>query len=202
VLFMAYDGLAIPSSHNSTASASFSSSLRSQPTAVLVLQTKHGDIRIRLRPDLSPESVQHIQTLTTSKTCDGCRFYRSEKDLLLQGVMRSKDLLERPAKGPCPPAFANAQQDCPKHDPQCACHGPTMTKGMVGWAGGGSGPDFFINVFDKPVDWWGQQHTVWGIVEDPESLDRIRNHILALPVKNNGGMHMLEEPFEFQMTLQ
>ena len=77
-----------------------------------------------------------------------------------------------------------------------------MTKGMVGWAGGGNGPDFFINIYEKPVDWWGQQHTVWGIVEDPESLDLLRNHILQLPVKNGGSMHMLEEPFDFQMALE
>ena len=76
-----------------------------------------------------------------------------------------------------------------------------MTTGMVGWAGGGTGPDFFINVFDKPVDWWGQQHTVWGVLEDEESLNRIRNHILHEPVKNQGGMNLLEQPFGFQMSI-
>ena len=116
--------------------------------------------------------------------------------------MASKDVLGRPAKGPCPAEFANQKQDCPPHDINCACHGPTMTKGMVGWAGGGTGPDFFINVFNDPVDWWGQQHTVWGMVEDADSLDRIRNQILALPVKKGGAMNTLVEPFGFEMAME
>mgnify|MGYP004300881927 CR=1 FL=1 len=37
-----------------------------------------------------------------------------------------------------------AGRKCPSHDPQCGCHGPIMSKGMVGWAGGSAGPDLFI----------------------------------------------------------
>ena len=77
-----------------------------------------------------------------------------------------------------------------------------MTTGMVGWAGGGTGPDFFINVFPDPVDWWGQQHTVWGMVEDSDSLDRIGNQILTLPVKKGGPMNMLIEAFDFKMAME
>ena len=106
--------------------------------------------------------------------------------------------------GPCPPEFAALpEQDCPPHDLHCGCHGPTMTKGMVGWAGGGTGPDFFINVYDDgPVDWWGQQHTVWGIVDDKESLDLIvYDVLLKLPIENKGGMQLLQQPFDFQMKI-
>ena len=37
-----------------------------------------------------------------------------------------------------------AGRKCPSHDPNCGCHGPIMSKGMVGWAGGSAGPDLFI----------------------------------------------------------
>lgn len=175
---------------------------------VLVLKTTRGDIHIKLRSDLSRESVQHIQQLAeNADNCEKCQFYRSEKDLLLQGVMLPKSsipaLAERPPKGKCPPEFANRAQDCPKHDPKCGCHGPTMTKGMVGWAGGNTGPNFFINVYKKPVEWWGQQHTVWGLIEDPKSLNIVENRILNLPVDKSGGsMNMLKNKIGFQMEVQ
>jgi hypothetical protein len=34
-----------------------------------------------------------------------------------------------------------------------------MTKGMVAWAAGESGPDFFMNNYKAKADWWGTQHT-------------------------------------------
>ena len=52
-----------------------------------------------------------------------------------------------------------------------------MTNGMVGWAGGGTGQDFFIETYKEPAKWWGQQHTVWGEIQDTKSrevIDAIR----------------------------
>lgn len=34
-----------------------------------------------------------------------------------------------------------------------------MTKGMVAWAAGDTGPDFFIDNYKRKADWWGTQHT-------------------------------------------
>ena len=170
----------------------------------LTLITKHGNIHIRLLPDLSPESVEYIQNLfrqkqTEDEPCQKCQFYRSEPHFLLQGILQGSHNVKLPSKGPCPAAYLNRQQDCPPHDPSCGCHGPTMTKGMVAWAGGGNGPDFFVNTYDEPVEWWGQQHTVWGIVEAPADLEWMEDKLLTMPVKNRGGMNMLEEPFEFKI---
>ena len=51
----------------------------------------------------------------------------------------------RVVKGACPAGVVpDGKRACPKHDPNCGCHGPLMSKGMVGWAGGGAGPDLFI----------------------------------------------------------
>ena len=74
-----------------------------------------------------------------------------------------------------------------------------MTKGMVAWAGGGNGPDFFINIYDDPVEWWGQQHTVWGSVDAPADWEFIEDNLLTRPVQNRGGMNMLEDPIDFQI---
>ena len=75
------------------------------------------------------------------------KFYRSEKQLLLQGIITDDSVPRNKHLGPCPVKDYKPELDCPSHDPECGCHGPIMTKGMVGWAGGGEGPDFFINTF-------------------------------------------------------
>ena len=77
------------------------------------------------------------------------KFYRAEKQLLLQGIVSETSAAPRTqvALGPCPVEDYVPKSKCPAHDPHCGCHGPVMTKGMVGWAGGGAGPDFFINTF-------------------------------------------------------
>lgn len=172
----------------------------------LLLTTIHGVIKIKLRPDLSPESVQHIEEFVSSSetnNCEKCQFYRRE-DFLLQGVMKSRAMLERPSRGACPPEFVDAKQHCPVNDKKCACHGPTMHLGAVGWAGGGVGPDFFITTFDNTDGWWEQTHTVWGMVEESESLYVLLKQIMALPTRQPGGkgMTLLQEPIGFQMSIE
>lgn len=71
--------------------------------------------------------------------------------------------------------------------------------GMVGWAGGAKGPDFFINTHKQPVDWWEHQHTVWGQVRDENSLELIER-IYKLPAKMKG-MRRLEEKIQFRVEL-
>ena len=44
--------------------------------------------------------------------------------------------------------------------------------GAVAWAGGGTGPDFFISLAPHPE--WGHGHVVWGQVEDLASLGGLR----------------------------
>lgn len=60
----------------------------------IMLHTKHGDLRLDLLPDLGPKSVRELRRMVArlpqpGGVCDGCKFYRSEKGFLLQGVIRA-----------------------------------------------------------------------------------------------------------------
>ena len=91
--------------------------------------------------------------------------------------------------------------DCPDWDKDCGCHGPVMTRGMVAWAGGKTGPDFFIDAYTDPAEMWGTQHTVFGKLL-PESIDLLEN-IWDLPVhEQNSMMTMLDVPVSFTMKLE
>ncbi|KAL9185780.1 hypothetical protein ACHAXT_003557 [Thalassiosira profunda] len=192
----------------------------------LIIHTHLGDIRIHFTPELAGESsIQYIANIVqaasakrnsgtgynTAETTDGrritegyvcqkCKFYRAEKDLLLQGILADLSAPKTKVElGPCPIDNYKPKLKCPEHDPHCGCHGPIMTKGMVGWAGGASGPDFFINTFKKPVDWWENQHTVWGEIRDEKSLNVVES-VYHLPV-HKAGMMMLDEKVEFSIEL-
>ena len=103
-------------------------------------------------------------------------------------------------KGDCP---ANVKKDnsrkCPTHDPNCGCHGPIMSKGMVGWAGGSAGPDFFIYtahmsncaVGGCSATHWAHDHTVFAEVADDATWKAIEA-LYALPV-TRGGMTFFKE---------
>ena len=100
-------------------------------------------VRIRLRPDLSAESAFFMREAART-ACTG-EYYRNEHDFLIQGRLKCGRDAPVVKKGACPPGTAvDPNRKCFAHDPQCGCHGPIMTHGMVGWAGGGAGPDFFI----------------------------------------------------------
>ena len=118
---------------------------------VLVLDTEWGSLRIWLRPDLSSESVAYIQEVVRTDACHTCRFHRAEKMGLLQGVMTSKSVPLPTVKGSCPEEYSKGKKK--------KCHGPIMERGMVGWAAGELGPDFFIDAYKQPAEWWGTEHT-------------------------------------------
>jgi cyclophilin family peptidyl-prolyl cis-trans isomerase len=166
----------------------------------LVLTTSLGPIRIQMRPDLSKESVDYIHRLVESKECERCNFYRAEKDELLQGVMASEDVLVNTVLGLCPPgadSFA-IENECP----ECGCHGPLMTRGSVAWADGDpGGPDFFIDAYTAPAEWWGTQHTNFGFIEDPASM-AIVDKILEFPVEEEDSLDYLVDEIQFTMTLE
>lgn len=191
----------------------------------VILRTSLGDVRIHFTPELAGTSSIHYITqvveaasakrdggssaaknaddprMTEGVACQKCKFYRAEKQLLLQGIVSETSAAPRTqvALGPCPVEDYVPKSKCPAHDPHCGCHGPVMTKGMVGWAGGGAGPDFFINTFAKPVDWWENQHTVWGEVRDATSLAVVES-VYELPAHMQG-MRMLDRPIQFSLEL-
>jgi len=165
----------------------------------LIISTKHGDVKIVMRPDLSAESVAYVHALVDSGKCKRCNLYRAEKPGILQGIMQDPTVsYEEITKGKCPPEYQDEKQDCPAHDPQCACHGPIMTKGMVGWAAGGTGPDFFIDSYEKPAKFWQNQHTVFGEIKDDASFSVIEK-IYTLPATNKG-LTFLDEKIEFTLS--
>lgn len=171
----------------------------------LVLSTTKGDIRIVLRPDLSKESVDYVKQVASSGLCIRCNLYRAEKPGILQGILvGSRDGQNIPipsVKGSCPAGYETIQNDCPAWDASCGCHGPTMTRGMVGWAAGATGPDFFINDYLQPATWWGTQHTVWGELQDPASL-AVLDAVWTLPAHEQEGLTFLDEPLHFELRLE
>lgn len=126
----------------------------------LVLITTEGDIKINLLPDLSKESVDYIRAMVAdSGHCSPCNLYRAEKPGILQGVLSNKEIPIPTVKGTCPQGSEGVPNACPDWDQSCGCHGPVLTKGMVAWAAGATGPDFFISNYEKPALFWGTQHT-------------------------------------------
>jgi cyclophilin family peptidyl-prolyl cis-trans isomerase len=168
----------------------------------VVISTKHGKLKIVLRPDLSKESVEYIRQIVNENKCKRCNLYRAEKPGILQGIIDGGlDMDAKVTKGKCPPGFESKKQECPAHDPQCGCHGPIMTKGMVGWAGGDTGPDFFIDSYERPAKFWGNQHTVFGQIRDDASFAVIEK-IYELPATNKGGMTFIDEKIQFMLSLE
>lgn len=82
--------------------------------------------------------------------------------------------VKEPLKGACPPdAKLDNSRRCPSHDPNCGCHGPLMERGMVAWAGGGIGPDFFIYTGATTAKHWQHDHTVFGEIADASSWEAL-----------------------------
>jgi cyclophilin family peptidyl-prolyl cis-trans isomerase len=170
---------------------------------ILVLTTSIGTIQIVLRPDLSSESVSYLrQMATTPNACTRCNLYRAEKPGILQGIIASPTIsIDTIVKGKCPPGYENVSNECPPWDTECNCHGPIMTKGMVGWAAGATGPDFFIDTYERPAKWWGTQHTVFGEIQDMESFHVIMTIYNTVPTHETGGLTHLNEPLHFTISL-
>jgi cyclophilin family peptidyl-prolyl cis-trans isomerase len=186
-----------------------------QDTLIISFASNHStitttsplSIRIILRPDFSKESVEYIKAITLKGYCKRCSFFRSEKAGILQGIVSSIHPSIVPLtsiKGSCPTGYGYelVPNDCPKWDPQCSCHGPVMTKGTVGFAAGGTGPDFFINNHDKPALFWGTQHTVWGHIVDPKSFLVVNDILHNYPTTHSNGMTYLTTPIPFQLSLE
>mmetsp|Transcript_29689 Transcript_29689/g.64831 ORF Transcript_29689/g.64831 Transcript_29689/m.64831 type:complete len:217 (-) Transcript_29689:1029-1679(-) len=170
---------------------------------LIILSVPQGNIRIKLRPDLSKSSVEQVLSVAKQNACaSGCKFYRAEPDFLLQGSIRSR-VPSNTELGSCPPEFRDKPRStpCPAHDPNCGCHGPIMIPGMVGWAGGGAGPDFFIYTGHGPATHWNNDHTVWGEIADELSFEVVDN-VLKLPTNRPGhGMAMLVNTVRFELKV-
>jgi cyclophilin family peptidyl-prolyl cis-trans isomerase len=176
-----------------------------QPQTLLLKLTDVGTIRIHLRPDLSPESANYILQVVQAQPpggpCPHCNFYRAEKPGILQGILAHPDVPHNTVRGPCPPGSEGVKNECPQWDSHCGCHGPVLTRGMVAWAGGDAGPDFFLDMYKSPADWWGTQHTAWGEITDVDSIQLIEG-IWKLPTNEQSGMTYLQKSLHFDLALE
>ena len=131
------------------------------------------------------KAVAWVEGLLDEHTdCTGCTFYRAEAVPKHWGSLDWPDnyhggrwgppyallqggLSARGARGP----------NAPREDD------PVVRRGMVAWAGGASGPAFFIALADHPE--WGRGHTVFADVvgEDMAVVEKI----VALPSRTGGG---------------
>ena len=77
-----------------------------------------------------------------------------------------------------------------------------MERGHVAWAGGSSGPDFFITM--AKVSGFGGTHTVWGEVADEESM-QLAERLVQRPIEAKhkaGTMRMLADPIGFTVRAE
>ncbi len=151
----------------------------------------------RTDPTLQPNKVRPRRS--------GLRFYRAEPVPARWGDPRWPDtwdggrwgppyaLLQgslRPDTGAVPPA---------KPDNGPGAH-PVIRRGMIAWAGGGGGPDFFIALAAHPE--WGNGHTVWADVLEPDMA--VVDAIMARPLRvaNWGTINATElvTPVPFTLT--
>ena len=143
-------------------------------------------MRIALRPDLSESSVAFLKAAATAG-CGG-NLYRSESFLMQGRISCAGGTTPAVVKGDCPPGTkTDANRRCPSHDPGAAT--AIMEPYMVGWAGGGTGPDWFVYTGNRPAMHWSHDHTVVGQVVDDASRAALRE-LNALPA-GGSGMRML-----------
>jgi cyclophilin family peptidyl-prolyl cis-trans isomerase len=155
----------------------------------LLMHTPLGVIPIQLLPDLAPRSVAELQRgaaflLPRQGYCSGCNIYRNEAKFLLQGVISAPGVYVAGPRHPNPPQRK------------------VMQRGLICWAGGAGGPDWFINLIDQSG--FGDDHLCWGLVDQGEGMalvDRIVGQPLA-PKKNPSDMTYLATRLYFNLTLE
>lgn len=158
----------------------------------VVFHTAQGDIRVRLREDLSPVVAGMFKAFASKPGASGS-FYRSEA-IPEPGAVDNFG-------GPGPPYAlvqgrldGNHRNDLPREG------APKVRRGHACLIGGG--PDFFIAVGPHPE--WGNGHTVWGEV-DLHEMGAV-DAITALDVKKEtwGETHVtvLVHPLRFELSFE
>ena len=127
----------------------------------LYLDTKHGRVVIKLRPDLAPNHVERIKTLARQGFYDGLKFHR-----VIDGFM---------AQTGDPRGNGTGGSDLP--DLRAEFSPRPFERGVVGMARSNSphsaNSQFFI-MFDD-ASWLNRQYTVWGEVTDGmKFIDRLK----------------------------
>ncbi|HWK38894.1 MAG TPA: peptidylprolyl isomerase [Hyphomicrobium sp.] len=129
---------------------------------ILVVETKHGKVLIKLRPDLAPQHVQRVKTLAKEGFYDGLKFHR-----VIDGFMaQTGDPTGTGAGGSNYP-------DLPAEFTQ-----EPYKRGTVGAARtadpNSANSQFFICFTDQGCSFLTGQYTVWGqVIEGMEAVNKI-----------------------------
>ena len=138
-----------------------SQALTLDPENTLYLETKHGRVVIKLRPDLAPKHVERIKKLTREKFYDGIVFHR-----VIEGFMaQTGDPLGNGTGGSKYP------------DVEAEFNHMPFIRGTVGAARSqnpnSANSQFFICFGD--AQFLNRQYTAWGeVVEGMEFVDKIK----------------------------
>jgi len=136
----------------------------SDPQNTLFMETPHGRVTIRLRPDLAPKHVAQIKTLVRRKFYDGAPFHRVIEGFMAQtGDPRNRngtggsDLPNIPAEFSREPYRRGTVGMARTNDPNSA------------------NSQFFICFNNSGCASLTGQYTVWGeVVAGMEAIDKIR----------------------------
>lgn len=142
--------------------APLASAQQNDPENTIFLDTRHGRVTIRLRPDLAPKHVAQIKTLTRQKFYDGAPFHR-----VIEGFMaQTGDAKNKNGTG------GSDLPNLPAEFSQVA-----YKRGTVGMARSQS-PNSANSQFFICYDGCGPltgQYTIWGEVTDGMgAVDRIK----------------------------
>jgi peptidylprolyl isomerase len=141
------------------------------PENVLVMELKDGIVRIELLPDLAPQHVERIKTLTRQGFYDGIVFHR-----VIDGFM---------AQTGDPTGTGRGGSDLP--DLPAEFSAEPFERGVVGMARSqnpNSGNSQFFITF-APARFLDRQYTVFGrVIEGMEVVDKIKK----APPSDQSGM--------------
>lgn len=164
---------------------------------VMVFSTRYGDIRVFLRQDAAPKTVEFIKSLAREGLFGGCSFYRAEPsgetvDQDREGMRRGYALVQGGL-------YSCGRQQSIVLPPERVLQN---TVGTVALITGTS--EFFFNLEDHHD--WDKSFNVWGTIFNEESLVVLQK-IVALPTyqeEHPSGtvMRILETPVEYTVKLE
>ncbi len=138
-----------------------------QPTAaagedILVIETKHGKVLVKLRPDLAPKHVERVKTLAKEGFYDGLKFHR-----VIPGFM---------AQTGDPSGNGSGGSNYP--DLPAEFSPEPYKRGTVGAARtpdpNSANSQFFICFTDTGCSSLNGEYTVWGeVVDGMDNVDKV-----------------------------
>jgi cyclophilin family peptidyl-prolyl cis-trans isomerase len=158
-----FTGLALAASVFAAATAAQAQQPAADPENTMIIQTKDGDVVVRLRPDLAPRHVAQIKALTRKGFYNGIVFHRVIDGFMAQtgdptgtGTGRS-DLPNLPAEFTQTPFVRGTLGMARAQDPNSA------------------NSQFFICFNDKGCAGLRGQYTVFGqVVQGMEAIDKVK----------------------------